>query len=399
MRNISATSLAKLQQALGGEPIVFVTVQWIDGGQVFYYADKSVPGTPLDGRILQLGDIENVIKVSDSAKSQSVSILLNDKDGSLKNIINNNDIHKRIVRVWQWFTDINFGDAFVIFEGEISSPILWKEGDRSLSFEIVEKIEDREVGFSPEEGIFDFIPEDQVGKPWPLGFGTNIRVKVVKINEPPTGLTRNPVAFADPGLQQQITKNGVSSSAIAAAVWIDSMAAGQAALSAMEYENLAADYTEAASIAASSLDAAKAYVADSYYRTTTTITNYRINPPSPPPTDAPSGDAFFVDTTGDMQVISQQTVDGVGQLAYDQAGQFFSDIAASESDVNAYISALQSAASQAQSQASTMRGIQKSFEDKAAQEAAKVSEINGNTSELEKQLEIQKAVGQITSVI
>ncbi len=42
----------------------------------------------------------------------------------------------------------------LIFRGKISSPVVWSEGDRTVSFNIISQIEDAEIGFSPEEGQF-----------------------------------------------------------------------------------------------------------------------------------------------------------------------------------------------------------------------------------------------------
>lgn len=97
------------------------------------------------------------------------------------------DIHKRDVWVYQWFEGLDLSDRFLLFRGKISSPIIWEEGDRTVTFTIITQLEDKEVGFSPEEGQFPFIPKDLVGKTWPSCFGTPIDVPAVRIGDAVTG--------------------------------------------------------------------------------------------------------------------------------------------------------------------------------------------------------------------
>lgn len=210
MRNISATSLAKLQETKGVEPVLIIKIKWKSNGQYYYYSDRTFIEPSIEGKIISFGDIDNVTKVSGSGQVQSINVILDDTNGELKRIIDTVDIHKVDATVLQWFTGISFNDAFTIFSGVVSSPIIWKEGDRTLSFDIVTKLEDNEVGFSPEEGQFPVVPHELIGKAWPLGFGFNYRVPAIQLNKPITGTTVDPIAYPDPTLLRQVANNGLS---------------------------------------------------------------------------------------------------------------------------------------------------------------------------------------------
>lgn len=223
-RNISAASLAKLTQKLGTEPNMVLQIRWTEKGKPHFYADKAITVTPendltpatqnflelihgvsyivessnknrrknvttqllslhqearfeldninVQGKVQSISTLDSVIEISGNSDTQQMSVVLSDTDGEIKNILDHNDIHKRPARVYQSFEGLNFRERFQIFDGEISSPITWNEGDRTVKFDIIKKIEDREVGFSPEEGDFTNIPDEYVGKPWPVVFGT-----------------------------------------------------------------------------------------------------------------------------------------------------------------------------------------------------------------------------------
>lgn len=180
MRSLSATALEKLTTRLGNEPVVIVEVQWIKNGAWQMYADRDI-GARVRGKILDLGDLDDVVAVTENNDSQEISITLDDTSGEFKSIIDQSDVHLRDVRVWQWFDGLPLEDRFLLFCGKINSPITWNEGTQTFSFSIISQIEDKEFGFSPEEGLFPYIPVELVGKAWPSCFGTPIEMPAVAI--------------------------------------------------------------------------------------------------------------------------------------------------------------------------------------------------------------------------
>lgn len=157
------------------------------------YADREVLGVP--GKIVEIGDLDNVVNVSGSGGSQELSVTLDDTDGSIKSIFDAHDIHKRDARVYQYFSGLDLDDKFLLFAGKISSPISWSERDRTVKFSVISQLEDKEVGFSAEEGQFPYLPADLVGKAWPMIFGTCINVPCLQINQAVTGTTLNGIGI------------------------------------------------------------------------------------------------------------------------------------------------------------------------------------------------------------
>ncbi len=186
MRNLSALALTKITNQYGNEPVVILDIAWTDN-ITKQYADRTVNNIP--GRILEVSDLDNIINVTESADSQEISIILDDTDGTIKTIMDTYDIHKRDVWVYQWFDGLNINDRFLLFRGKISSPVEWNEGERTVSFTVISQLEDKEVGFSPEEGQFPHIPKDLIGQTWPSIFGTPFDVPAVQINKAITGTT------------------------------------------------------------------------------------------------------------------------------------------------------------------------------------------------------------------
>jgi hypothetical protein len=186
MRNLSASAISKIQEQYGTEPITILDIEWAQDS-ITQYADRDVES--INGKILAVSPLDSVITVSNSDDSQQITVTLDDSDGTIKSIMNSQDIHKTSVWVYQFFDGLSLVDRFLLFKGTINSPVSWKESDRSVTFDILSKIEDKEVGFSPEEGQFPFIPRELIGKTWPSCFGTPIDVPCVQINKAITGRT------------------------------------------------------------------------------------------------------------------------------------------------------------------------------------------------------------------
>lgn len=193
MRSLSSSALAKIAQDKGIEPINLIEIQWVPDGAWVPYADRDIGVIP--GRILELSEIDNVVTVSGGGDSQEISIKLDDTSGEFKSLLDSIDIHKRPVRVYQWFDGLDLDDKFLLFPGRINSPVVWNETDRTLSFNVITKIEDREIGFSAEEGQFPQIPDDLIGQSWPLAFGTVIDMKALRLTKSVQGTTQQGVGI------------------------------------------------------------------------------------------------------------------------------------------------------------------------------------------------------------
>lgn len=196
MRSITSAGLAKIQALEATEPITAIQVQWTKNAPRSTYLDKAVAGVG-EGRIVSLGNLDFVITFDEGSDTAEVECTLNDTDGHLKDIIDSVDVHKRPVWIYQTFDGLSWADRIFIFRGEINSPIEWNEGDRTLKFRIVSKVEDGEVGFSIEEGQLPNPSANLIGKPWPLKFGTTFNVSALKVTNPLTGILGTGVGFSD----------------------------------------------------------------------------------------------------------------------------------------------------------------------------------------------------------
>lgn len=200
VRSISPASQAKLDQNFGTEPAFIIEIQWLDGGSIYTYSDKDISAG--EGKIIEVSGLDNTVVIQGvqggtSSDSQQISVTLDDTDGTIKDIMDRHDIHKEQAWVYQWFQGLDISEKFLIFKGQISSPIQWNEGDRTVSFDIITRIEDAEVGFSMEEGNFDLTPEDLMGESWPLIFGTVTSCQALKTRSPLKGLLKTGFGIRD----------------------------------------------------------------------------------------------------------------------------------------------------------------------------------------------------------
>jgi len=176
---------SEVVKALGTEPIFIIEVVWGDKGNptapTLSYADRDFDG--VDGKILEVSGLDAIIKLGTTGVTTSISIVLDDTDGSIKTILDTNDVHKSSVRVYQTYGALDAVSKFLLFAGIIETPIDYSEADRSISLDVVSLIEDREIGFSPEEGDAEFLSPDAIGVPWPLCFGNVVRVPAAKLTD------------------------------------------------------------------------------------------------------------------------------------------------------------------------------------------------------------------------
>lgn len=207
MRAVSAGAAGKIAQVHGTEPTNFISIQW-SNDSISYYGDKAIapstsvkigqsPGFTVEGRLIQLGNLDEVLKVTSGSRSTSIDVILDDNDGVLKTLWQTHDIHKATCKVYQSYDGLSTRGAFVIFQGEIVTPITWKECERQLAFSVLSEIDTEEVGFAPEEGQLDFVTDDAVGKVWPLAFGDVVHVPATKSSSVITSVTTTELGYPD----------------------------------------------------------------------------------------------------------------------------------------------------------------------------------------------------------
>jgi len=205
MRQVTPQTLNLLQKNLGTEPILLIEIEWIKDGQKIMYSDQKINNADYPyPTIIQVSGFDTALMVKGSSDAQSIKVTLDDVDGDIKKIFNECDIHKRLVWVYQVYESLTLDHKFLLFQGEICSPIIWGEGDRTLSFDILTRVEDTEVAFSMEEGDFPSIPEEALGKTWPLIFGQVCNMKAIQIRAPRRGYLQHGEGIHDFTLEPRI---------------------------------------------------------------------------------------------------------------------------------------------------------------------------------------------------
>lgn len=206
VRAMSANATTALNTQYGTEPLLIVEIQWEDAGQVFTYADRKLANTVL-GQLVDISSIDDAATTNNEkglTNSTQVSMTIDDSDGYIKTIFDSKDFHKSSVWIYQWFDGLALADKFLIFKGQINTPIIWSEGDRTVTFDVTTKIEDVEAGFSMEEGDFPLIPASALGKAWPLVFGTVCDVPAVQVRTPREGVLQAGEGIRDYTLESRI---------------------------------------------------------------------------------------------------------------------------------------------------------------------------------------------------
>jgi hypothetical protein len=130
-----------------------------------------------DDEIISVGNIDSVINVSGSDRSQSVDVVVSDKSGMALSLVEGLNLQSCSATV-----TITSGAFTTSFTGKLNSPTGYNYSSKIFSFNITTNLEDAEVGFSVEEGDISNIPENLIGKPWPMIFGTVADCPALQIN-------------------------------------------------------------------------------------------------------------------------------------------------------------------------------------------------------------------------
>jgi hypothetical protein len=202
MRTITANAQAALSQNMGTEWLLILEVEWVDGGTILY-SDQEVAGC--QPRLLNMGGFDTSMILEGSGDSQELSVDLDDTDGSLREIYNAYDLHKRPASVYLLAKGTSLElDKILVFKGETVTPIEWGETQRSATFTVLSKLDSTQVGFSMEEGDFPNIPDEALGKAWPLVFGQVCHLPAVKVRAPRRGYLQGGVGIHDFTLEPRI---------------------------------------------------------------------------------------------------------------------------------------------------------------------------------------------------
>ncbi len=194
----------EIDKQFGGEPLVIVEIAW-DGTNFTAYSDRKLNGEDYPYPLVNtIGSFDTTQIVTGSSDSQSVNLTLNDIDGSLRGIVDTQDIHLRPIRVYLGFQGLPFAAKALMFEGVLNSPYTWDEAGRTLSFSVFAKNEDSEAGFTMEDGDFPYVPPSERNKAWPLVFGQVCNMEAVQVTALRKGFLAQGVGVPDPTLDERL---------------------------------------------------------------------------------------------------------------------------------------------------------------------------------------------------
>ena len=196
MKTLDSNILTKLNTLQGTEPTVIVSIEW--GDSFITYSDKNLPG--VYGKIINIGTINHQL-VYNRINSSTVDIVLDDSDNLVRGYYNTRSLHKRRCYIYHNYEGTG---KFTIFKGLTNSPIVWNESERTISFTVLSEVEDKEIGFSPEESQYDYVSEEAVGKAWPLCFGDVLHVPAVLTRSVPSGTLKTRIGLVDSTLRYKL---------------------------------------------------------------------------------------------------------------------------------------------------------------------------------------------------
>ena len=124
-------------------------------------------------KLSSISGLDNVIKVSGSSNTASLSIQIADLDKEVLTYLETNDPHFKPVEVYQSLD--GGGNYTKVFTGLINSPVRWDSQNLEITFEILNQIEAGPIGCiiddnSPAAELA--VDDSLIGKPWPLCFGS-----------------------------------------------------------------------------------------------------------------------------------------------------------------------------------------------------------------------------------
>jgi hypothetical protein len=253
MRNVPTDVASVLSSGEQIEPVTIVSVDLSrnaaggggSAGGTASFADRNVYDvddptrlvTP--GRILEVAGLEEAQRSDSTGMAGSVTITLDDSDGAMKALFDGLDMHLRKVSIAVAFARAGGGatSSVPLFRGVVGTPIVWDEGKRTLTFDVVSRLADSEMGWSPEMGTYTLLPQELVGQAWPMVFGTVQHSPCIKLDTIPTAFTTEPFGIPDRTVKSEIARlNDLLALAVSATEYYSLLAADRNPSDPLDFE-------------------------------------------------------------------------------------------------------------------------------------------------------------------
>ena len=115
-RTFSTPIQGEIDKQFAGEPMRFIEIEWVDGTPIAY-ADRKLNGEEYPyPYVISINQFDTTKVLQGSSDSQQTTITMNDVDGSLREIIDTQDIHLNAVRVYLTFQGLPIEEKALLFE-------------------------------------------------------------------------------------------------------------------------------------------------------------------------------------------------------------------------------------------------------------------------------------------
>lgn len=204
MKLLTGAMATALSTIKGAEPVMIVAIDWGTYGNIFY-ADKALPSPALaSGRVLKISNLSVVRQFDSFGEISSCSVELDDHDLHFWNLINVAHPEGKNVGIFQYFPNQDPNEILVLFLGKMVAPIVWSEGQRTLSFSVFTNYNDGSVGdvftsddYDGYDNFLTILDKNAVGKFAPIGFGNLLKSKTLKTLIPRVSLINDNIEVDD----------------------------------------------------------------------------------------------------------------------------------------------------------------------------------------------------------
>lgn len=214
MRRLSDGLTSLLQEQTGLRPWQYIVLTL--GGETYRYgqdtitsptpsrdgsisiSDLDVPEGDIQPRLISVGAIDQSLGDGTNFALSSVSVVLDDGDGALKEAFDTSVIGAdSSCEVWQVISHgvPEVHTKFPIYEGKIIGPVAYDESRKTLSFS-VEGIPVSEVAGTQFQLDDITIPKELAGSLIPLAYGINLRRKLTSLVSAISTTTTEPLIFS-----------------------------------------------------------------------------------------------------------------------------------------------------------------------------------------------------------
>ena len=187
-RTIEANAQTEIDTEQGTTPKIVLEIVWPTVGAKYYGDTVMASPKTVIGSILQIDGFDESFTIGGAANVNVVNVLLSDDD-ALKILTDTYNILGLAATVYLVYDSLAFNEWITLTKGKIGGPINWSEADRTLGFTVFSDWGYETAGFSlradDEVSASAMNPlASAVGKPWPMCFGSSLRVPALKILEP-----------------------------------------------------------------------------------------------------------------------------------------------------------------------------------------------------------------------